>query len=137
MALANRLVGNSWDAPAIEATLLGPTLKFQTNCTVAIAGAAAAMTLNGAAVEAHETIRVSSGSELAIGATRVGARIYVAVAGGFVADDVLGSTSTNLQAGFGGFDGRALHAGDVLQFASVNCETLRTPDEFRPSSFSN
>ena len=35
MALANRLVGNAWDAPALEATLLGPTLRFDASCAFA------------------------------------------------------------------------------------------------------
>ena len=39
LALANRLVGNAWDAPALEATLLGPTLRIDSDCALAITGA--------------------------------------------------------------------------------------------------
>ena len=80
----------------------------------------------------HRAIAAAAGDELVIGSAMVGARIYVAVAGGFGADDVLGSTSTNLQAGFGGLQGRALAAGDELQFPEGAAKKCETPDEFRP-----
>ena len=85
LALANRLVGNAWDAPAIESALLGPTLRFAGDCAVAVTGAVAAVTLNGAAVGEHRTVFARAGDELVIGACEAGARVYVAVAGGFAA----------------------------------------------------
>ena len=51
LALANRLVGNGWDTPALEATLLGPTLRFEQACAFAIVGALARATLNGVEIE--------------------------------------------------------------------------------------
>jgi len=131
LALANRLVGNDWHEPALEASLLGPVLRFDSPCTFALAGAQTAATLNGEAVEMHATLHASAGDELVVGSAKVGARIYVAVAGGFDADSVLGSESTNLQAGFGGLQGRALEAGDVLQFSSQEAGLCKTPDEYR------
>ena len=131
LALANQLLGNAWDAPAIETTLLGPTLRFERECVFSITGAIAVLTLNGNEIQAHESVTASAGDELVIGAAEVGARTYLAVAGGFVADDILGSPSTNLQAGFGGLRGSALVAGDVLRFEPVAVEATRTPDEFR------
>ena len=131
LALANRLLGNDWDAPALEATLLGPTLRFDRECAFAVTGAVAVVTLNGDEIQAHESRTASAGDQLAIGAAEIGARSYIAVTGGFAADEVLGSSSTNLQAGFGGLQGRALLAGDVLRCDSVDAESARTPDEFR------
>jgi antagonist of KipI len=46
-----------------------------------------------------------------------GARAYLAVSGGFEAPTLLGSRSTFLPARFGGFEGRALRAGDILGVA--------------------
>lgn len=131
LALANRLLGNDWDAPALEATLLGPTLRFDRECAFAVTGAVAVVTLNGDEIQTHESRTASAGDQLAIGAAEIGARSYIAVTGGFAADEVLGSSSTNLQAGFGGLQGRALLAGDVLRCDSVDAESARTPDEFR------
>ncbi len=132
LALANKLVGNVWDAPALEATLLGPTLRFDRHCAFAVTGATAEITLNGRAVEQQETIFATAGSELAIGAATAGARIYIAVAGGFQGDEVLGSVSTNLQAGFGGCNGRALQQGDVVAVVGGDSVPAKTPKEFRP-----
>jgi biotin-dependent carboxylase-like uncharacterized protein len=130
MALANRLVGNAWDAPTIEASLVGPTLSFEGDCAFALTGAVAGSTLNGVSVTQHETVFASAGDELTIGSAEVGARIYLAVAGGFVADEVLGSTSTNLQAGFGGLQGRALQGGDMLEVVGGDVAAMQTPAEF-------
>ena len=132
LALANRLVGNAWDATALEVTLAGPVLRFERDCAYAFAGAAVPVARNGIAVEAHETLFARAGDELVIGPATAGARLYLAVAGGFDADDVLGSSATNLQAAFGGFGGRALQAGDALQHAAGAAEAVTTPAEFRP-----
>ena len=132
LALANRLVGNAWDAPALEAALLGPTLRFETSAAFAITGAHAEITLNAKRIAHHETHIAQAGDELATGATEIGARFYIALAGGFAGDDVLGSESTYLLAELGGLQGRALQPGDVLQTKPVAVDSLRTPDEFKP-----
>ncbi len=132
LALANRLVGNPWHATALEATVLGPVLRFDAACAIAIAGAPAAASLNGKPVPCHATIAVDAGDELTTGTAAAGVRFYVAIAGGFVADSVLGSTATNLQAGFGGLDGRALRKGDVLEVTPGETDLRQTPAEFVP-----
>ncbi len=132
LALANRLVGNGWDTPALEATLLGPTLRFEQACAFAIVGALARATLNGVEIEQHETIFAEAGDELVTGATEKGARFYIAVAGGFEADELLGSSATYLPANFGGYRGRALKTGDELQFTPTTAPRLQTPAEYRP-----
>jgi antagonist of KipI len=57
---------------------------------------------------------VRGGSVLQCGRMRAGCRAYLAVAGGFALEPVLGSRSTDLRACIGGFVGRALQAGDAL-----------------------
>ena len=132
LALANRLLGNAWDAPALEAALLGPDLRFDVDCGFAITGAHAETTLNGTAVESHETHFASAGDVLAIGATEQGARVYIGVAGGFMADELLGSRSTYLLAELGGHHGRALQDGDTLSVEPKPVDRLQTPQEFVP-----
>lgn len=131
LAMANKLVGNAWDATAIEATLLGPTLRFESDCAFAVAGASVKITLNGNVQPLHKTLFARAGEEVVIGGSKIGARTYIAVAGGLKADRVLGATSTNLQAGFGGFHGRVLQANDVLEFTASEASRLRTPKRFR------
>ncbi len=131
LALANKLVGNPWNAPALEATLLGPTLRFNQPAVFAVTGANAGLALNGDDVACHETMFADAGDELVVGASEIGARTYIAIAGGVAADEVLGSTSTYLSAGFGGLQGRALEPGDQLDLDPRECPVLSTPDEFR------
>lgn len=131
LALANKLVANSWDTPALESTLLGPTLGFETPCAFAITGAKAAVSLNGYPVAFHETVFAGAGDRLELGATETGARTYIAISGGVDADSILGSSSTYLAAGLGGLQGRALQEGDVLRVKPMSCDSLRTPDQFR------
>lgn len=137
LALANRLVGNRWDALAIEAALLGPSLRFEADCAFAMTGAQSAATLGGNSVAWHETVFAQAGDELHVGPAQNGARTYIACAGGLGGDHVLGSASTNLQAGFGGFEGRALRAGDTLRARGGEAPALSTPAEFRLPAMSS
>lgn len=137
LALANRLVGNAWDAPALESTLLGPTLRIDSDCALAITGAQVDATLGGRDVACHETVFATAGDELRVGPAQAGARTYIAFAGGIEADHVLGSASTNLQARFGGYAGRPLQAGNVLRLAGGGAPALQTPPGFRTPSSSS
>ena len=134
LALANRLVGNPLLAPGLETTLNGVSLGFQSEGFVAITGARAKAWLNGERVKLHRTLAVAAGDELEIGPARLGARNYLAVAGGIEVEEVLGSASTYVPAGFGGLHGRALRSGDVVATvpAAGTPEALKTPKEFRP-----
>jgi biotin-dependent carboxylase-like uncharacterized protein len=134
LALANRLVGNALLAPGLETTLNGVSLGFQRDGFVAITGARAKAWLNGERVKLHRTLAVTAGDELEIGPARLGARNYLAIAGGIDVEEVLGSASTYLPAGFGGLHGRALRGGDVVATvpAAGTPKTLKTPKEFRP-----
>jgi len=115
LRLANLLAGNSEGAAALEITAVGPTLRFTEETLVAVAGADFDASVNGVRLPAWRPVRLAAGTELAIGAARAGFRCYLAVAGGLAVPRVLGGRGTHLAAGFGGFDGRALRAGDVLK----------------------
>jgi biotin-dependent carboxylase-like uncharacterized protein len=96
--LANRLVGNSDAAAALEVTLLGPTLRCLSAMTLAVVGAPA--WLDGTEVSAGHSFTVESGQTVRIGTT-AGVRAYVAVAGGLQIERTLGSGSTDTLAGLG------------------------------------
>ena len=59
--MANRIVGNAPDAAGIEATLVGPTLRFHGDTIVALTGAECAATLDGEPVPMWQPIAVRSG----------------------------------------------------------------------------
>ncbi|GAA1839321.1 urea carboxylase [Agromyces salentinus] len=112
---ANLAVGNPAEAPALEITMSGPRLRFSDATLVSVTGAEAAVTLDGSPVDQWAPIAVPAGGVLAIGATTVGMRAYLAVRGGLDVPEYLGSASTFTLGGFGGHGGRALVAGDVLR----------------------
>jgi antagonist of KipI len=109
LALANALVGNEQDEAALELTVIGPQLAFEEETLVALCGAEFDGNLPN-----NRPLLVPAGSRLNVGRAVRGARAYLAVAGGFAVEPVLGSRSTFLPGGFGGFDGRALQHGDTL-----------------------
>lgn len=113
--LANRIVGNRPEAPGLEITVDGPALCFRDARVVCIAGASAAVTLDGAPVPLWEPLTVPANGELRIGAIAgPGARTYLAVRGGLDVGAVLGSRATFTLGGFGGHAGRPLAAGDTI-----------------------
>ncbi len=115
LRLGNRLLGNDDTAAALEITMSGPTLRFNTDAVIAITGASLPVLLDDIAQPLHTTFFVAAGSTLALGTIRgAGARAYVCVRGGFDVAVYLGSRSTFTLGQFGGHGGRALRAGDVL-----------------------
>lgn len=116
--IANKLVGNSPQAAVLEMTVIGPTIAVLKKTTLAVTGAEAVLKVNGRQMESWKRFDVQPGDLLQIGQVRQGCRMYLAVAGGIDAPMVLGSRSTCTSAGFGGFQGRALHKGDFLAAGS-------------------
>jgi antagonist of KipI len=113
-AAANRLASNDVNAACLEITLTGPTLEFREDAQIAITGGAVTPTLNGEPVPCWQTLQVRRGDQLALGPLQSGCRAYLAVGGGIDAPLVLGSRSTYVRGGFGGFQGRRLRKGDVI-----------------------
>ena len=108
LALANALVGNPPDEAALEVTVIGPELAFEHDTLVAVCGA------EFGGFPHNRPVLAAAGTRFNVGRAARGARAYIAVAGGFGVDPVLGSRSTYLPGQFGGFEGRALKHGDVL-----------------------
>ncbi len=108
LRLANLLVGNPEGAAVLECTLLGPTLRFEREATVAVVGAAFPGFPSAVAT------RVTAGTEIALGHATSGCRGYLAVSGGIDVPVVLGSKSTLVVAGLGGLAGRPLRAGGQM-----------------------
>jgi len=119
---ANALVGNVPDMGALEVAYVGPTLAVDAdNVRLSFAGAAAAIEIfpdetsaTGRRIDTMRSIRLHHGEVVRIGSLSRGAVLYVGVEGGFDIEPVLGSVSTYLRAGIGGWQGRALAAGDRL-----------------------
>lgn len=116
-AWANRLAGNAWGTTVLEVTLGGLELECAEEACIAVCGADLGATLDGDALPLWRSLRVRPGQRLAFARPVNGLRAYLAVAGGFAAEPVLGSTACVPREGFGGLDGlgRKLEEGDVLR----------------------
>ncbi len=106
--VANLLLGNDENDPLLEITLAGPELKFLRETWIAVTGAE----IRG--VAGWRPLRVEAGQVVSLAEVTRGARAYLAVAGGLEITRVLGGAGTLMRAGIGGWNGRALLAGDKL-----------------------
>lgn len=120
---ANHLVGNPPGAAALECTLLGPELEFQQDALVAVSGAHMTPRLDGVQMHHDTAFAVRAGQVLGFDFPKVGARAYVAVAGGVDVPVVLGSRSTYALGALGGFNGRRLVSGDELAVGTPSGKT--------------
>ncbi|NOU58816.1 biotin-dependent carboxyltransferase family protein [Marinifilum caeruleilacunae] len=117
LQLANWCVRNPAHEACIEATILGPTIEFQSDTYIAISGATIQPFVNEQAINMNAGIKVRAGDVLSFGSIQTGCRIYIAIAGGFDIPELMESKSTYLRGNLGGFEGRALKAGDELEIA--------------------
>ena len=124
--LVNLLAGNPAGAATLEITLAGPALRFETDTLIALGGADLSPEIEGQPVHLWRPMLVRAGALLAFGRPVQGCRCYLAVAGGFQVPEVMGSRSTQLAAGFGGFQGRAMKRGDRLPTAPCPRELFPT-----------
>ena len=117
---ANRLVGNRDEDAGLEITLGGVALRNAGDEPLALAVAGAdcgARLVHGPAsapIACGAAFTCAPGDVLRVGFARVGARAWLAVAGGIAVPRAAGSRSTHVAAGFGGLDGRTLRRGDAL-----------------------
>ncbi len=111
---ANRLVGNPISSAVLESTFGGALLQFDVDTKVAVTGADVDVAIDGFPITSWETLIAPAGSELSVAIPSKGLYSYVAVEGGIDVPEVLGSRSTHVASGIGGFQGRALSEGDEL-----------------------
>lgn len=118
LEMANSLVGNDLNEACIEATMDGPSIDFLSDTFVAICGADMQANLNDKQIEMYQTISIKKGDRLAFKGLKSGLRTYIAFAGGIRVPVVMESKSTYLRAKIGGFKGRQLKKGDVLDLGT-------------------
>jgi antagonist of KipI len=121
--VGNILLGNDENTPVLEITLIGPELSFQDETYVVITGGNLQPCINNCLIPMWTVYRVKQEDTLSFAGIATGCRAYIAVAGGFEVKTVIGSASTYLRGNLGGYNGRALKAGDVLTIG----ETFRRP----------
>ncbi|ASV32463.1 5-oxoprolinase subunit C family protein [Maribacter cobaltidurans] len=90
---ANTLLENDPNSAVLEITMTGPTLQFEKDTFIVLAGALITVTLNNEPVQNYKVYKVKAGDILSYGKLKKGFRFYLAVKGGFNAPVVLGSQS--------------------------------------------
>ncbi|MCC4308411.1 urea carboxylase [Alcanivorax marinus] len=125
--IGNRIVGNHASAAGLEATLVGPSLRFHSDTVIALTGADCDATLDGEPVALWQPVAVKAGQTLVTGKVTSGCRTYIAVRNGIDVPDYLGSKSTFVLGRFGGHGGRTLRKGDVLSICQPQLAGCPTP----------
>ena len=126
--VGNYLVGNEDGSAGLEITYFGPELEFTESAVIAVTGAEMPPKINGEEAPTWETLSVEEGDVLSFDYLRNGARSYLAVAGGIDVPVFMHSRSTYTLIGLGGYEGRALQAGDELQLGDARNGDARNGD---------
>lgn len=120
LRIGNIVVGNEQDEGALEITMMGPVLEFSEDALICLTGGDLEANIDGAPVPLWRPVLLKAGTVLRFGHPVKGSRAYLCVAGGFDVPFVMGSKSTYLRAAIGGFHGRALRNGDVLEIGEMD-----------------
>ncbi|TDO20204.1 5-oxoprolinase subunit C family protein [Pedobacter duraquae] len=115
--VANKALGNQDDCATIEFTYGDAAIESKTDLLIAYAGSGSILTVNEETLPMERPLFIPAGNIILINHAVYGARIYLAIAGGWDVPLVMGSKSTYLPAGFGGYLGRVLKKGDLLNNA--------------------
>jgi len=135
MRLANVLAGNPPDTEVVEATLIGPTIRFDETEIFAVCGGDLSPRLDGRPIENNRAYLAKAGSLLELPLVKSGARAYIAFAGGLAVEPQMGSCSTYVKAHVGGIEGRPVKDGDQLGLQSPRTELPNLAARAVPANF--
>ena len=129
---ANRLLGNELNATALEVSIGGLVLTAEVDTWIVLTGAEMPLKINGQEQDRWHAHPVKAGDQIEVGFSALGARGYLAVAGGFQVEHSFSSSATVTREGIGGLNGEKLQQGDYLKCAAVKpAQTFRLPEAYR------
>ncbi|MCL2054002.1 MAG: biotin-dependent carboxyltransferase family protein [Oscillospiraceae bacterium] len=114
--IANLLLDNPQDEAVIEFTLIGPTLEFTSETIIAVTGGNFQPMVNKRPIKMYTAIYMNKGDILEFAGCKTGCRGYIAFSSFLNVPLVMGSRSTNIKCGIGGFQGRKLRERDLIIF---------------------
>lgn len=115
LGLANVTVGNRSGEAGLEIAGGYFEAQFDAECVVCVSGSDMSPTVNGQSIPMWTAVKALEGDEIKFSHFGDGGfRSYIAIAGGIDLPEYLGSKSTCLSEGYGGFQGRRLQPGDRL-----------------------
>lgn len=116
MQFANLLLGNPISEAGLEIAGGYLEIAFLQDTVISLCGTDMKPTINGTPMPMWEAVAVKKGDHLNLGVFgEFGFRSNLAVAGGIDVPPYLGSKSTCIFGGYGGFEGRKLAEGDILK----------------------
>jgi antagonist of KipI len=135
--VANLLVGNNESDALVEITLSNFRIRLTDERTIAWCGGDFEVRLEELAVPPGRVCLIKSGEEIRVRGAKLGCRAWLAIAGGINVPLVLGSRSTDLRAGFGGYEGRALRDGDDLCLSAMTAASRARTESLHETRFSD
>lgn len=123
---ANFLLGNDEKMAVIEMNSPASEILFRQSHLISIAGTGFEVLLNEIKVPSWKPIWVAKDSVLKFVFKSPGGRVYLAVKRGWAAQEWLGSCSTHLGVGAGGYFGKVLKRLDVLESCDNNFNAKET-----------
>ncbi|ALO47020.1 biotin-dependent carboxyltransferase family protein [Pseudohongiella spirulinae] len=122
---ANLLLGNTVDAAGLEISAAPVTIRSLQDHSMVLMGSDMQASVNAQAVLPGVPFTLSPGDVLTLTRPRrPGERAVLAVAGGIEVPMKFASRSTDLNNRFGGFQGRALKSGDLLEVGALSAENI-------------
>ncbi|MFN7181441.1 MAG: biotin-dependent carboxyltransferase family protein [Planctomycetota bacterium] len=137
LAMANKCVGNEFNTPSLEITLVGPKLVLLNDAVIALTGANLGARVNNKFIGMYKPITVKKGDIISFGRRKWGCRTYLAVTGGILCEKVFGSFSTDSRIGLGGMK---LLAGQIIEggnFISSETKTFEYSKRVVKSIYNN
>jgi antagonist of KipI len=135
---ANALVGNPPGSALVEVGLGDITFQARQDCVAAVTGAGYGLSVYRWEFPLWDSFVLRAGWKILLRKVDSGMWAYLAVSGGLQTQSVLGSRSTYLRGAFGGWGGRPLLAGDLLEVGAsppvpYELAARSLPDEARPT----
>ena len=133
--IANLIIDNPINNPLIEATLIGPTIKFEKSTFICITGSDFNPMLNESRIGLYTPVEVNKGDILKINNSSIGSRCYISIKGDIKVDKVLGSRSYYSQISHSS----VIEKGDEVKFeANDRNLTYKSIDQkFRSVSYTH
>lgn len=125
--MANLFVGNSKNDAVLEMTLSGGEFHFKSPGLIAICGANMSPKLNGKGIKMDTVIPVQKDSLLQFSQANNGLRAYLAIKGGFLVPEVLGSKSYFAPITIK----NRLYKGDCLSFEAAEVKNFSLGSKMR------
>jgi len=124
MKVSNFLVGNEGDQVVMELGYSSSQILILHDLLISATGKGFELYLNNKLFPLWRPVKVKANTLLRLAKTTGGTWAYLAVQGGWKAEEWLGSCTTNMSAKRGGYQGRILQTNDV-----VEAETNYSADE--------